>query len=297
MNGIDRLFGPHTVVLVQGRSAWLTVFTVGADAGGRRAKYWAAAAIAAVVAYQLYPVVVMIQDVRAGRSPLWGVPFEVVFASCCLTAIWLGLAGGRLRGARVLLAALVPLLLVRAFVLDYVAGFPYVAIVSALVLSTRSATIATFALAAVQAVAWHAVDYSLTSIVVACSQTVLVGLGVAGLRRMVDLTGELSQARDHLAQLAVTQERLRFARDLHDLLGHSLSLIVLKSELARRLLQQSGSTAEYESLAAPIQNMETTGREALTEIRAAVTSYRGEFTPDHLDPVVPENGGVTSPNR
>ena len=160
------------------------------------------------------------------------------------------------------------------------AGFPYVAIVCGLVLSTKSATVATFALAAVQAVAWHAVDYSLTSIVVACTQTVLVGLGVAGLRRMVDLTGELSEARDHLAQLAVTQERLRFARDLHDLLGHSLSLIVLKSELARRLLEQAGSTADYESLVSPIRNIETTGREALTEIRAAVTSYRGEFIPD-----------------
>ncbi len=88
------------MVFVQGRSAWLTVFTVGDDAGGRRAKYWAAAAIAAVVAYQLYPVVVMIQDVRAGRSPLWGVPFEIVFASWCLVAVWLGLAGGGRRGAR-----------------------------------------------------------------------------------------------------------------------------------------------------------------------------------------------------
>jgi two-component system sensor histidine kinase DesK len=264
-----------------GRSAWLTVFTAGAGAGGRRAKYWGAAAIAAVLAYQLYPIFVMIQEVRVGSAPLWGVPFEIVFAACCLAAVWLGLAGGRRRGARVLLAALVPLLLVRAFVLDFVAGFPYVAIVCGLVLSTKSATVSTFALAAVQAVAWHTVDYSLTSIVVACTQTVLVGLGVAGLRRMVDLTGELSEARDHLAQLAVTQERLRFARDLHDLLGHSLSLIVLKSELARRLLEQSGSPADYESLTASLQNMETTGREALTEIRAAVTSYRGEFS---LDP-------------
>ncbi len=263
-----------------GRSAWLTVFTAGAGAGGRRAKYWGAAAIAAVLAYQLYPVFVMIQEVRAGSAPLWGVPFEIVFAACCLAAVWLGLAGGRRRGARALLAALVPLLLVLAFVLDFVAGFPYVAIVCGLVLSTKSATVATFALAAVQAVAWHTVDYSLTSIVVACTQTVLVGLGVAGLRRMVDLTGELSEARDHLAQLAVTQERLRFARDLHDLLGHSLSLIVLKSELARRLLEQAGSPADYESLVSPIRNIETTGREALTEIRAAVTSYRGEFTPD-----------------
>jgi len=249
------------------------------------------AAVAAAIAYQLYPLVVMIQDVKAGRAPVWGVPFEVVFASCCLAAGWLGLAGGRRPAAYLLLAALVPLVLVRAFVLNSDSGFAYVAIVAGLVLSLRSAVIATCALAAMQAVAWQLEHYLWPSIVVACVQTVLVGLGVAVLRRMVDLTGELSQTRDHLADLAVTQERLRFARDLHDLLGHSLSLIVLKSELARRLLQQAGSPAEYESLAPPIRDLETSAREALTEIRAAVSSYRGEFASDQSD----QSGQASTP--
>jgi signal transduction histidine kinase len=47
---------------------------------------------------------------------------------------------------------------------------------------------------------------------------------------------ELRSAREELARLADSEERLRFARNLHDLLGHSLSLITLKSELAGRLL-------------------------------------------------------------
>ena len=50
---------------------------------------------------------------------------------------------------------------------------------------------------------------------------------------------ELSCARAELARLAVAQERQRFARDLHDLLGHSLSVIALKAELAGRLLARA----------------------------------------------------------
>jgi two-component system sensor histidine kinase DesK len=240
-------------------------------------------AVAAAVAYQLYPIVAMAQEVKAGRSPWWGMPFEVVFASCCLAAGWLGLAGGPRRGARVLLGVLVPLILVRAFVLTFGGGFAYVTIICGLVLSFRSAMFATCALSVLQAVAWYDEQYPWASIVVGCVQIVLVGLGVAGLRRMVDLTGELSLARDRLAQLAVAQERLRFARDLHDLLGHSLSLIVLKSELARRLLQEGGSPNAYESLAPPIRGIETTARNALAEIRSAVSSYRGEFASTQSD--------------
>src|SRR3954454_415604 len=65
---------------------------------------------------------------------------------------------------------------------------------------------------------------------------VAVDLLVLGATRVARLYAELQAARDHVARLAVADERLRFARDLHDLLGHSLSLIALKSELAGRLL-------------------------------------------------------------
>ncbi len=58
-------------------------------------------------------------------------------------------------------------------------------------------------------------------------QTFMIGLLAVGVRRMRALIAELREAREELARLAVNEERLRFARDLHDLLGHSLSLIVL----------------------------------------------------------------------
>ena len=64
---------------------------------------------------------------------------------------------------------------------------------------------------------------------------VAIGAMMAAFGRIARPNRELHAARDELARLAVSEERLRIARDLHDLLGHSLSVIALKSELARRL--------------------------------------------------------------
>ncbi|GLW07644.1 two-component sensor histidine kinase [Microtetraspora sp. NBRC 13810] len=65
--------------------------------------------------------------------------------------------------------------------------------------------------------------------------TVVTGLVVYGLIRLAQQVRELHAARQELARAAVVEERLRAARDLHDLLGHSMAAILLKCELARRL--------------------------------------------------------------
>ncbi|MBN6050469.1 hypothetical protein JYK22_00875, partial [Nonomuraea sp. RK-328] len=65
--------------------------------------------------------------------------------------------------------------------------------------------------------------------------TVVTGLVVYGLLRLARTARELRESRDGLARAAVVEERLRAARDLHDLLGHTLAAILLKCELARRL--------------------------------------------------------------
>ncbi|HEX9982313.1 MAG TPA: sensor histidine kinase [Thermoanaerobaculia bacterium] len=71
---------------------------------------------------------------------------------------------------------------------------------------------------------------------------------------------------EHLAQVA---ERERIARDLHDLLGHTLSLIILKSELASKLAERDPERARKE-----ITEVERISRDALTQVRAAVRGYR-----------------------
>ncbi len=65
------------------------------------------------------------------------------------------------------------------------------------------------------------------------------------------------------------EERARFARDLHDLLGHSLSVIAVKAELAERLLERDPARA-----AAHVADVKTVAREALGEVRDAVSGYR-----------------------
>jgi len=80
---------------------------------------------------------------------------------------------------------------------------------------------------------------------------------------------ELAEARAELARLAAENERNRIARDLHDLLGHSLTTITLKAGLANRLGANDPQRAAKE-----IGEVEDLSRQALAEVRAAVSSYR-----------------------
>jgi two-component system sensor histidine kinase DesK len=97
----------------------------------------------------------------------------------------------------------------------------------------------------------------------------LTAFALRGTRYLVSVNAELVEARDELARNAVAEERLRFARDLHDLLGHSLSLIALKSELAQRVSEADPVRARQE-----MADVEIAARRALAEVRDAVSGYR-----------------------
>jgi two-component system sensor histidine kinase DesK len=105
-----------------------------------------------------------------------------------------------------------------------------------------------------------------------------LGLDIAGLERLASALSELHAARRELARLAVIEERLRLARDLHDLLGHNLSLITLKSELAGRLVEAAPARAGAE-----IQEVERVARQTLREVREAVAGYRQPALQSELD--------------
>jgi two-component system, NarL family, sensor histidine kinase DesK len=96
--------------------------------------------------------------------------------------------------------------------------------------------------------------------------------------RLWEAIRELQRTREELAQAAVTEERLRFARDLHDLLGHTLSVMVVKAEAVRRLVPKDPAAATRQAA-----DIEQIGRQALTEVRAAVTGYRGRGLTAELD--------------
>ena len=81
---------------------------------------------------------------------------------------------------------------------------------------------------------------------------------------------KLAQVQQEKEKLAADAERERIARDLHDILGHTLSVIVLKSELAGKLAEKNPARAAEE-----IREVERISREALQEVRSAVRGYRG----------------------
>jgi two-component system, NarL family, sensor histidine kinase DesK len=132
---------------------------------------------------------------------------------------------------------------------------------------------------------WNVVVLPVTSVVAGVSATVgggntsaawgqalgLLGIGAAmvAMGEIMRTNRELVDARAEMARLAVADERARFARDLHDLLGHSLSVIALKAQLARRRLPDDPQAA-----LADVADIETVTREALREVRQAVSGYR-----------------------
>jgi len=97
----------------------------------------------------------------------------------------------------------------------------------------------------------------------------LAGLVIYGLTRLTDLVQQLHDTREQLAHMAVTKERLRFARDLHDLLGYSLSTITLKGELVSRLIPVRPEQAAEETT-----SMLLVARQALADVRLVSRGYR-----------------------
>jgi two-component system, NarL family, sensor histidine kinase DesK len=104
--------------------------------------------------------------------------------------------------------------------------------------------------------------------------TALVGLAMIGFRRQVELNRELSQARETVAKLAASEERLRLARDMHDLTGQSLSMITLKSELAAKILGRLPASADRDRAVEQVTDVARVSRQTLHDIREAVSGYR-----------------------
>ena len=148
--------------------------------------------------------------------------------------------------------------------------FVLLAIGVGIVVVDRTSPVAILAVAAVALVvdllAGAAADVALTNGVT----VLLTGLGNYAVHQLFATVAELRCTRRELAQMAVTQERDRFARDLHDLLGHTLSVIVVKAEAVRRLAPLDSSAAALHAA-----DIEAIGREALTDIRRAAGGYRG----------------------
>ncbi len=100
-------------------------------------------------------------------------------------------------------------------------------------------------------------------------QIVVSALAAFGVAQLILRNMQLAEARNEITRLALADERNRFARDLHDILGHSLTVVAVKAELAGRLAGQNPARAEAE-----IADVERIARQALADVRAAAAGYR-----------------------
>ena len=158
-----------------------------------------------------------------------------------------------------------------------------VSAISGITLSFRNASIVVISLTLLTVAANVSIDGSIRStnwlqIIPLALLVRGLGLDMIGFVRLSDALRELQRARGELARQAVMEERLRMARDLHDLLGHTLSLITLKSELAGRLLEKNPHVAIEQ-----VHEVERVARQALREVREAVAGYRQQTLRGELD--------------
>lgn len=266
-------------------ATWLMLFTSDTDQVGRRERVWACAMLIKAIAYFMYPAVDLYLIVRAHETSVWVLIAQFAFAAGSGLAVWLCLnRSQRLRRYAIyVLVGLTPLFIYLAYTVGYIDEAAYPSIVSGLALPIRPALGTIAAFSALQVSGWLMTGALHLGRMISILQIVLLGLATMGLRRMVDLTDELIDAREKLARRAVDRERLRCARDMHDALSYSLALIALKGNVIRRMLA-TGRATIHPDIAAHVNDIELEARQSLAEIRHTISAYRSQTEVDRSKP-------------
>jgi two-component system sensor histidine kinase DesK len=230
--------------------------------------------MATALAFLVFPLSDLLSGRLSGGSEVVAAAGLVAFAALYLRLFWIlpWVATDRRAEGSVLLGSLAALAigLSIAFSDQWLGLLVYLGIAVALTLPTR------LALPGIAGAA--AIGVAITGELNVAVQIVAFGLILVAVRRLMELVRELEATRAQVAELAASAERLRVSRDMHDLLGHNLSLIALKSELARRLLSRDPSAAEGE-----VRDIESVARTSLQEARAAVRGLRSASLASELD--------------
>ncbi|MET8624389.1 sensor histidine kinase [Kitasatospora sp. NPDC004669] len=216
-------------------------------------------------------------------------PAAQVLGWCCLGAfvaayillvIFRSQAGMRPRACQVIVVTMVVLAATAPFVLGeaFLTLFIYASVCVAIITPANYALAALGGMAGLAAVVGLLIHASADNITTFALSAFLSGVAMTGLQRLVATMKELREARAAIAHLAASEERLRLARDLHDLLGHSLSLITLKSELAGRFMD----AGKDEAARAQVADIEQVARQSLIDVREAVTGFRRPTLPVEL---------------
>ncbi|HEV2724532.1 MAG TPA: sensor histidine kinase [Thermoleophilaceae bacterium] len=244
-------------------SHWFGAFWPGARSAPGHRLFCASVALV----FLAYPLADLVSGRLAGVGAVTAAAGLAAFAALYLRLFWiLPWVGHERRTEGLLLLGAIAVLAVALAVRlenDWVALLVYLSVAAALTLPMRLAVPGVLAAAAAAA----AIVGRDEPVVV---QAMIFGLLVLAVRRLSGLVEELAAARARVAELAVSEERLRLSRDLHDLLGHNLSVIALKAELARRLIDRHEPAAAAEEM----RDVESVARESLQEAREAVRGLR-----------------------
>ncbi|GAB2525624.1 sensor histidine kinase [Paramicrobacterium agarici] len=147
--------------------------------------------------------------------------------------------------------------------------YPLLAIAAATAIRRRYALGIVMGLSISGSIAEGIATWSLANALLFGFASVVAGVSTYLIGALVDIVAELRSTRRRLAGLAVAEERQRFSRDLHDLLGHTLSVIVVKAEAIRRF-----AASDPDSVVNHARGIEDVGRTALADVRQAVAGYR-----------------------
>src|SRR5690606_30406475 len=164
------------------------------------------------------------------------------------------------------------------FGFDWISGFALLAIAAGVAIGSRGALAVNIFITGAGTVLVAAVGAGPDRVTATLLTTFLAGLGNFVVHHLVAVSTQLRRTRQQLALAAVDRERVRFSRDLHDLLGHTLSVIVVKAEAVRRLAE-----ADPVAAAEHARDIEEIGRRALSEVREAVGGYRNTTLTGELD--------------
>jgi two-component system sensor histidine kinase DesK len=247
---------------------WFALFGAHSDPKGRLL------CMGTTLAFLAFPLADLLSGRLTGGSAGVAAAGLASFAAVFLRLFWILpslTTERRAEGAALLgVLAAIAICLSTAFGDDWLGLLIYLSIALALALPTRLALLGIATVAVIAVAITGGTDVAV--------QVVAFGVILIAVRRLMELVRELDAARAQIADLAAREERLRLSRDMHDLLGHNLSVIALKSQLARKLLGRDPTAAEGE-----VRDIESVARTSLQEARAAVQGLRSASLASELD--------------
>ncbi|MGA7540541.1 MAG: sensor histidine kinase [Steroidobacteraceae bacterium] len=242
------------------------------DASGRRSLLIPTGKFRPVnLIWLLYSAFFFIDPIQRDTRRDW-----LIFASAyaCFLALYVLLISVRSRGQRALLLLALAVLGVAYYPLNGGAVGMLIYVAAMAPYTTESLAVAGVVIAAATLIgAAEGVLLHQPLVAWASMAFLTAGVGIGNLVGSVQKRAnqKLSLAQDQIEHLAKVAERERIARDLHDVLGHTLSVVVLKSELAGKLMASEAERARRE-----IGEVEQIARQALGEVREAIRGYRAE---------------------